>query len=302
MADEQHGDSPAGNTENNPPSPIPAQPAPEQAEVGGDTKQPTEEKEGKTLELIQTPPLIEILTLFVQASLAVIAVFALCIYQGQLKAMMGQLDQMKSASAQTAKLLDLYKEQLAQLTKQAGDTHDLAVAAGKQAAASKQAAKSSLIQAITAQKSEALLAAQIMPNVILQKLELTEPLSSDHPVQVMNTYINEGGSVAYDVQARSTQQSIIDGSAPVWEFKEISGSTVSVPAQNTFNNPDMFVPPIPPIQLAQIHDGSRKFYILGEVIYSDFTHKIHHNFYCGELVLNSPIGYFRGCKYTKPSD
>jgi hypothetical protein len=44
-----------------------------------------------------------------------------------------QLKEMQGASNQTDRLICLYQQQLAELKKQAGDTHDLAVAAGKQA-------------------------------------------------------------------------------------------------------------------------------------------------------------------------
>ena len=46
-------------------------------------------------------------------------------------------------SEQTNRLLCLYQQQLAELTKQAGDTHDLAVAAKDQADASKTIAENS---------------------------------------------------------------------------------------------------------------------------------------------------------------
>ena len=54
----------------------------------------------------------------------------------------GQLGEMKSAGAQTDQLLGLYQQQLTELKKQAGDTHRLADAAGKQAEAAKAAAAS----------------------------------------------------------------------------------------------------------------------------------------------------------------
>ena len=51
----------------------------------------------------------------------------------QLHTMNGQLNQMVSSGQQTDSLICLYRKQLEQLTKQTGDTHDLAVSAGAQA-------------------------------------------------------------------------------------------------------------------------------------------------------------------------
>jgi hypothetical protein len=68
-----------------------------------------------------------------QLSLVVVGVVAASIYGCQLKTMNGQLKEMQGSGEQTKQLLCLYQRQLAQLTKQATDTHDLAVAAGNQA-------------------------------------------------------------------------------------------------------------------------------------------------------------------------
>jgi hypothetical protein len=62
-----------------------------------------------------------------------LALLVAVIYGGQLWVMNKQLGEMKGSGEQTDRLLCLYQQQLAQITKQATDTHDLAVAAGKQA-------------------------------------------------------------------------------------------------------------------------------------------------------------------------
>lgn len=71
------------------------------------------------------------------------------IYAWQLGIIRGQLDEMRGSSAQTERLLGLQEQQLGELRKQASNTHDLAVAAGGQAAASQKLATSSKIQADT---------------------------------------------------------------------------------------------------------------------------------------------------------
>lgn len=70
-----------------------------------------------------------------------IAVCVAVIYGGQLWVMKGQLDQMQGSSTQTDKLICIYQQQLAQLTKQADDTHDLAIATRNQAEAAKTSTK-----------------------------------------------------------------------------------------------------------------------------------------------------------------
>jgi hypothetical protein len=80
---------------------------------------------------------LEIAYFLGQIVLAVVGIWAVVIYHGQLTAMQGQLTEMKGSGQQTDRLLGLYQKQLAQLTREAEDTHDLVVAAGKQADAGK---------------------------------------------------------------------------------------------------------------------------------------------------------------------
>jgi hypothetical protein len=86
-----------------------------------------------------------ICTIIIAAATVTYTVFA----KLQWKTMDGQLQQMKGSSDQTERLLCLYQQQLAQLTKQAIDTHTLATAAGDQAAAASTSAKTAqlLLQA-----------------------------------------------------------------------------------------------------------------------------------------------------------
>jgi hypothetical protein len=81
--------------------------------------------------------LADIAVIFTNLLLVTVAVWAAIIYGRQLHTMNGQLNEMKGSSDQTNQMLCLYRGQLNQLTKQANDTHVLAVAAGKQADAAK---------------------------------------------------------------------------------------------------------------------------------------------------------------------
>lgn len=77
----------------------------------------------------------------------VVGLSAVLVYGRQLRVMNRQLGEMQESGQQTDKLICLYRKQLAQLTKQAEDTHDLAMAAGKQADASKTIADKAIVQA-----------------------------------------------------------------------------------------------------------------------------------------------------------
>jgi hypothetical protein len=87
---------------------------------------------------------LEKINIFGQLGLVVIGIAAASIYGCQLHTMNGQLAEMKGSGEQTNRLLCLYQRQLEQITKQATDTHDLAVAAGNQATASGTQAGASL--------------------------------------------------------------------------------------------------------------------------------------------------------------
>ena len=89
----------------------------------------------------------EKLTVFITIVIAGIGAMQACIYHGQLGVMGGQLEQMRQSGGQTDKLICLYQQQLAQLTKQVGDTHELAVQAKNQANATRSVANNALAQA-----------------------------------------------------------------------------------------------------------------------------------------------------------
>lgn len=104
---------------------------------------PTPHTESKAGDGTKTPRwkiVLEFFALF-------LAVVVAGIYGGQLWVMNRQLGEMKSSGDQTDRLLGLYGKQLEQITKQADDTHDLALAARDEATASQAIATQAITQA-----------------------------------------------------------------------------------------------------------------------------------------------------------
>ena len=152
MPHEPSGQSPAGNPEN-PPPPQPLPSPVKQGILGQDGHNNSNQHPADAKSLAKDIHWIHHATLWSQIGLGLIGLGALYIYHGQLNVMSRQLEQIKSSGGQTDKLISLYQQQLAQLTKQTGDTHDLAVAAGKQADAAKKTAESAKSTAKTAEST-----------------------------------------------------------------------------------------------------------------------------------------------------
>jgi hypothetical protein len=138
-----------------------------------------------------------------------IGIFGLIVYWNQLKVMSGQLTQMQGSSGQTDQLIGLYRQQLAQLTKQAGDTHALAVDAGKQAdEAGKQAVAAKSMSELTARQFSS--SQQVIES---QRASISvSPYSVDHPMTFQEQHemsfaftlalVNNGAFAANDVRTR----------------------------------------------------------------------------------------------------
>lgn len=130
MPDEQESQSPTGYTEKDSSNESPIVALPEQSILSNPSEHNSNNVQTETKKKLHW---LEVGYFCSQIILAVIGIWALCIYNGQLNVMRGQLTQMQDSSQQTDRLLFLYQQQLAQLTKQASDTHTLAVDSGKQA-------------------------------------------------------------------------------------------------------------------------------------------------------------------------
>lgn len=89
----------------------------------------------------------EKLNILGQLILVIVGIIAASIYGCQLHTMNGQLKEMGDSGKQTDRLLSLYQRQLEQITKQANDTHDLAIAVRDEATASQGIAGQAVTQA-----------------------------------------------------------------------------------------------------------------------------------------------------------
>ena len=99
------GDNPSEETIDNSPAPSPPKPAIEQTKMAQRAEDITGRQESPTAELKREFKLFECLSLGIQVLLALVGFGALYIYNGQLIVMQGQLNQMKSGSAQTDRLI-----------------------------------------------------------------------------------------------------------------------------------------------------------------------------------------------------
>jgi hypothetical protein len=105
MDDQNNSGHPANTPDENAPVPSPPQPAVPPREIPTDAEDRPKQDKSTARELAREFRWFEILSLIVNGVLAVVGIFALVIYHGQLKVMQGQLDQMKSGSAQTDKFV-----------------------------------------------------------------------------------------------------------------------------------------------------------------------------------------------------
>jgi hypothetical protein len=199
-------------------------------------------------------------------------------FQAQLRHFDAGLGQTKILAQQAA-------TQSAQTTKLATDTHTLAIEAR--------------IQAETNRKSEVLMEAELLPNIVVQRMDVLEPIVAGVRTKVTNSFINSGGSVAYDIRTLSRNDTVIDGSGPKFEFRSFTGSKANIASKGTYDV-QLFIGPQTPAQVEQIKLGVRKVYMTGEIIYTDFAHRVHHTFYCMEM--DPASGNMNGCGAQRPPD
>jgi hypothetical protein len=138
--------TPPSNEQDNPAPQSPAAPQ-SQGCIGANPKDRAKGEDETSRELAREFRWVEWAQVIINGALAVIGIMALCIYHGQLTTMQGQLTEMHGSGTQTDQLIALYRQQLAELQKQVGDTHELTVQAKNQADSTKAIANSSLAQA-----------------------------------------------------------------------------------------------------------------------------------------------------------
>jgi hypothetical protein len=126
MTDKKHGDDPSGKPDTQPSPQRPVPMPPQQSQMGEASNGDSTAKQGVASELSREFKWVEIAQIASNVVLAIVGIIALCIYNGQLSVMKGQLKQMQSSGQQTDQTIVLLRQQ-------ATDTHALAEAAKAQA-------------------------------------------------------------------------------------------------------------------------------------------------------------------------
>lgn len=106
MDNKDYGNQPGGQPHSQASPQPPLKTTISQAEIPKDPQDKPEADQTTAREMRREFRWFEVISLIVNGSLAVIAVIALCIYNGQLKVMQGQLYQMKGGSAQTDRMIE----------------------------------------------------------------------------------------------------------------------------------------------------------------------------------------------------
>lgn len=233
--------------------------------------------------------LLDAFQIIIGLILSAVGVYAASIYNGQ-------LNEMRQTNVLTKQALDGSAVTLAQTLSKMQEQIDVM---HTQAVAEKRQANAAITTAKTAERSEALSEAEILPHITLQHMELAEPIIAGKPTRVANGFVNAGGSTAYDIHSVSSCGTILGGSLPSYDLTPPTGSQATIGAKGTYDTP-MWIDPQTPLQVQQISDGTRKVYVEGQITYGDFRHELHHTNYCA--VLDTKTGEFIGCREQKPSD
>lgn len=121
MPDQDDSHAPPTQTQNKPPTTAPmVQPAPQQNEVRNGCNDDADTRQEGIKELKREFRWVEVVTIVTNVILALVGVFALKAYYGQLVAMKGQLEQMQQSGIQTNQLIGLYRQQVDNLGAQLG--------------------------------------------------------------------------------------------------------------------------------------------------------------------------------------
>lgn len=160
-------------------------------------------------------------------------------------------------------------------------------------------AQSAATQATIARRNQAVLEAQLAPFIVMTHMDLAEPLVPGKPIRILNDFINTGGSPAFDVQNLQHFQIVPPGQPPAFDVHEVSGSRATIGSKETFDSP-LFLPARTQEQVDWIRRGLAKVYVVGKVLYTDTSGKVHHLQYC--RLLDPTTGGFNGCKIPEQND
>ncbi len=179
LDNQQHGNQPADSAERQPPS------APAAAQPQAVTYVTVEGKSGRNTahELAREFKWFEALSLLINGMLAIIGICALWVYNGQLKVMRRQLDQMKVSSSQTDRLI----------TEAARQSESARIAAN--------AARSAADTARFALKASTTdFRQQVRPYVIIESTRANGPPREGIKLGIESIVKNTGATPALDVQ------------------------------------------------------------------------------------------------------
>jgi hypothetical protein len=219
----------------------------------------------------------------------------------QLKAMSGQLDQLRGSSTQTDKLISLYQQQLAQVTRQAGNTERLAIAAGDQAVAAKTSAdtaQSSLRATIDNFHQE--------QRAWVGVSTLGIPggtLAEGNTVSAIVTISNLGRTPAQRCYMETGVNLLTPDRPLVIDFPLANGlrhNWFTVPPGDHPNatteklkDTNGGIAVLDEAEIAKLKSGDHLFYVFGRIFYKDVFNAEHHTFFCG--VMNSDLTTFHNC-------
>ena len=139
--------------------------------------------------------------------------------------------------------------------------------------------KASMQQANYAQDANRLLEQQLLPFVVMQKMDLDSAIVVGAATKIANNFVNEGATPAFEVHLLSRVDILPSGKSPERQYRVISGSTGTVGSKSNFNS-TIFIRPLTAEQLAAVQNGISRIYVSGVVVYSDFSHKEHHTPFC----------------------
>ena len=118
MTDENNRDTPSNRPDNDPISQPQIETPPQKGEMGKKGNTATDGNQNPAKELAREFRWVEFAQIGSNVVLAIVGIIALCIYNGQLGAMKGQLEQMQGSSKQTDQLICLYRQQVNKLGEQ----------------------------------------------------------------------------------------------------------------------------------------------------------------------------------------
>lgn len=289
MPDQPSGHNPAGDTDGQPPPPPPVEPTIEQRVMALESKSYAyTTKDDTSKEMKREFRLVEIFTIATNVILAVVGIFALHAYYGQLGAMQGQLDEMS--------------RQFPEIQKSANAAADAAIADKMQAA-----------------NAEIFFRVDERAWVEIEKVEKIDTFPPDPPFATIFKYSfsvkNFGKTVAKDVRIRldnmngetafeSNQRAIRMYQDSLWRDGKSGRRIVTPdkPGPQTIVPSGAFTIPVYSVGQEPTQSGGKFTYgfMLGRIDYTDAFETNHWVRFCF-MIVNSK-GELGHCQYGNDED